>query len=207
MSKDGTRWVIAGSEIQQLSPTNEILRHLAYSPGDPQPKAIVASDREDKIFVLEENQNLQRVRGLTLIKTTADAANQQTISDWKVDLQKDIVAHKDFSLADGKPVVTGGQTMPEKLTLHLQPNPLKRDKPGSVEVAVGFDKDGSFLKTTDGLPLRTISDTPHLIRALLVANGAKTIDVFQDDGAVVEQFRISNVDQMMAFDCGDFELK
>ncbi len=207
MSKDGTRWVIAGSEIQQLSPTNEILRHLAYSPGDPQPKAIVASDREDKIFVLEENQNRQRVRGLTLIKTTTDTANQQTISDWKVDLQKDIVAHKDFSLADGKPVVTGGQTAPEKLTLRLQPNPLKRDKPGSVEVAVGFDKDGSFLKTTDGLPLRTISDTPHLIRALLVANGAKAIDVFQDDGAVVEQFRISNVDQMMAFDCGDFELK
>ena len=207
VSKDGTRWVIAGSEIQQLSPTNEILRHLAYVPGDPQPKAIVASDREDKIFVLEENQNLQRVRGLTLIKITADAANQQTISDWKVDLQKDIVAHKDFSLANGKPVVTGGQTMPEKLTLHLQPNPLKRDKPGSVEVVVGFDKDGSFLKTTDGLPLRTISDTPHLIRALLVANGAKAIDVFQDDGAVVEQFRISNVDQMMAFDCGDFELK
>ena len=161
-SKDGTRWVIAGSDIQQLSPTNEILRHLAYAPGDPQPKVIVASDREDKIFVLEENQTLQRVRGLTLVKTTADAANQQTISDWKVDLQKDIVAHKDFSLADGKPVVTGGQTTMEKLTLRLRPNPLKRDKPGSVEVTVGFDKDGSFLKTTDGLPLRTISDTPHL---------------------------------------------
>ena len=117
-----------------------------------------------------------------MIKITPDTTNQQTISDWKVDLQKDIIAHKDFSLADGKPS-TGGQTIPEKLTLHLQPNPLKRDKPGSVEVAAGFDKDGSFLKTTNGLPLRTISDTLHLIRALLVADGAKTIDVFQDDGA------------------------
>ena len=171
------------------------------------PRRLLHPTAKIKFLCWRKIRHLQRVRGLTLIKTTADAANQQTISDWKVDLQKDIVAHKDFSLADGKPVVTGGQTIPEKLTLRLQPNPLKRDKPGSVEVAVGFDKDGSFLKTTDGLPLRTISDTPHLIRALLVANGAKAIDVFQDDGAVVEQFRISNVDQMMAFDCGDFELK
>ena len=205
--KEGTRWTIAGSEIQQLSSTNEILRHLPYSPNDPQPKAVIAAEGEDKIFVLEENQDVQRVRGLTLVETKVDAAKQQNVSDWKVDFARDIISHKDFSLVDGKPVVSGGKVAPEKLTLRLQPNPLKRDKPGSVEVAVGFDGDGSYLKTTDGLPLRTISDTPHLVRALLTASGEKAIDVFQDDGAVVEQFRISNVDQMMAFDCGDFDLK
>ena len=205
--KDNTRWVIANAEIQQLSPANEVLRRLAYQPTDPQPKAIAASDREDKIFVLEENAQLQQVRGLTLLETKMDAAKQQSVSDWKVDFEKKIVAHKDFSLENGTPVVTGGKPIPEKITLLLQPNPLKRDKPGSVEVAVGFDQDGSYLKTSDGLPLRTISDTPNLSRALLVLHGEKAIDVFQDDGAVVEQFRISGADQMMAFDCGSFELK
>ena len=203
----GPRWIIAGSEIQQLSPTNEILRHLRYPPTDPQPKAIVAAEGEEKIFVLEENEGMQRVRGLTLVETRSDEAKQQNVSDWKIDFVKDIVAHKDFSLADGKPVITGGKAVPDKIALRLQPNPLKRDKPGSADVAVGFDGDGSYLKTADGLPLRTISDTPHIIRALLAANGDKAIDVFQDDGAVVEQFRISNVDEMMAFDCGEFELK
>jgi hypothetical protein len=206
-AKDGTRWIVAGSEIQQLSPTNEILRRLAYPENDPQPKAVVASDSGDKIFVLEENRGRQRVRGLTLLETKMDPTKQQSVSDWKVEFAKEIVAHENFSLADGKPVASGGTTVPEKIALRLQPNPLKRDKPGSVEVAVGFDSDGSYLKTTDGLPLRTISDTPHLSRALLTANGNKAMDVFQDDSAVVEQFRISNVDQMMAFDCGDFELK
>ena len=205
--KDNTRWVIANAEIQQLSPANDVLRRLAYQPTDAQPKAIAASDREDKIFVLEENTQLQQVRGLTLLETKMDEAKQQSVSDWKVEFEKKIVAHKDFSLENGTPVVTGGKAIPEQITLLLQPNPLKRDKPGNVEVAVGFDHDGSYLKTSDGLPLRTISDTPNLSRVLLVLHDEKAIDVFQDDGAVVEQFRISGADQMMAFDCGSFELK
>jgi hypothetical protein len=205
--KDGARWVIAGSEVEQLSITNEIMRHLAYSPGDPQPKAVAADDQQEKIFVLEENTDRQRVRALTLVETKVDSAKQQNISDWKVEFEKEIVAHSGFALLDGKPVVSGGKVPPEKITVRLQPNPLSRDKRDSIEVAVSFDNEGSFLKTSDGLPLRTISDTPHLSRALVTTHGEKAIDVFQDDGAVVEQFRISNIDQMMAFDCGDFELK
>jgi hypothetical protein len=205
--KDNTHWVIVNGEIEQLSAANEVLRRLAYQPNDPQPRAIAASDREDKIFVLEENALLEQTRALTLLETKIDAEKQQNVSDWKVDFEKKIVVHKDFTLENGMPVATGGKPTPEKVALRLQPNPLKRDKPGSVEVAVGFDEDGSYLKTSDGLPLRTISDTRNLSRALLVLHGEKAIDVFQDDGAVVEQYRISGVDQMMAFDCGTFELK
>ena len=87
------------------------------------------------------------------------------------------------------------------------PNPLHQDQPGKVDLAVGKDADGSYLKTSDGLPLRTISDTPNLTRTLLAPHGDKALDVFQDDGAVVEQYRVSGLDQMMAFDCGEFELK
>ena len=84
---------------------------------------------------------------------------------------------------------------------------MQNDQPGKVDLAVGIDNDGSFLKTADGLPLRTISDTSNLTRILLSRPNDKTIEVFQDDGAVVEQFRISNLGEMIAFDCGDFELK
>jgi hypothetical protein len=33
------------------------------------------------------------------------------------------------------------------------------------------------------------------------------VDVWQDSGTGMHQFHVSNVDQMMAFDCGEFELK
>jgi hypothetical protein len=94
-------------------------------------------------------------------------------------------------------------TAPVKLT----PNPLAKDAKTIVELAVGFDDVNSYLKTMDGLPLFTISPTPNLVRASIAKNGEKSVDVFEDDGTTVEQYRISNIDKMMAFDCGDFELK
>jgi hypothetical protein len=33
------------------------------------------------------------------------------------------------------------------------------------------------------------------------------VTIWQVDGAAVHRFRVSNVDKMMAFDCGEFELK
>ena len=89
----------------------------------------------------------------------------------------------------------------------LMPNPLANDERPIVDLGVGFDDEDSFLKTTDGLPLCAVSETPNLIRESIKKNSEKSVDVWQDDGAVVEQFRISNIDKMMAFDCGDFELK
>ena len=89
----------------------------------------------------------------------------------------------------------------------LMPNPLANDERPIVDLGVGFDDEDSFVETTDGLPLCTVSEKPNLIRASIKKNGEKSVDIWQDDGAVVERFRISNIDKMMAFDCGDFELK
>jgi len=94
-----------------------------------------------------------------------------------------------------------------EVKVKLMPNPLANDERPIVDLGVGFDEEGSFLKTIDGLPLCTIRETPNLIRASIKKNGDKSVDVWQDDGTIVEQFRVSNVDKMMAFDCGDLELK
>jgi hypothetical protein len=157
--------------------------------------------------LLEENEAAQRVRCLSLAATKSEGA-EEPVSEWKVEFEKWIYGHKDFSLVDGKPVAAGAKAdTPEKVKIKLLPNPLLKDDRVTVELAVGIDDDGSFLKTADGLPLCTISETPALVRALVAARGANGIDVFQDDTAVVEQFRITGVDQMMSFDCGGFELK
>ncbi|MFN2621416.1 MAG: hypothetical protein ABR611_01095 [Chthoniobacterales bacterium] len=205
--RDGTRWVIEGAEVKQLAGNGEFLRRLPVSPEQPQPKAIAASLKENKIYLLEENGKGQRVRALSLVATKGDNRDQP-ISDWKVDFEKSIVAHKNFSIAGGKPVTTAAEeNIPDKVKVKLLANPLLNDDRLTVEMMIGTDADGSFIKAADGLPLCTISETQNLGRALLTLNGANTIDVFQDDGAVVEQFRVTGVDQMMSFDCGGFELK
>jgi hypothetical protein len=89
----------------------------------------------------------------------------------------------------------------------LMPNPLANDTRALVGLTAGFDNNGSYLKTNDGLPLFTISKTQNLSRVSIVKKGDKFLDTWQTDGTTFHQFRISNVEQMMAFDCGDFELK
>ncbi len=91
--------------------------------------------------------------------------------------------------------------------VRLVRNPLRKDKKPAVELGVGFDGTGSFLKTSDGLPLFKVSDTPNVTRAGIAAKGENAVDIWQDDGTTIHQFRISNVDQMIAFDCGEFQLK
>ena len=206
--RDGSHWVIEGSEVKQLSANGDFLRRLPVLPDQPQPKAVAASLKEDKIYLLEENESRQRVRALSLAATKSEATDQ-AISEWKVDFEKSIVAHDKFSVVDGKPVpvASAAEAMPDKVKVKLQPNPLLNDDRVSVEMMIGLDADGSFIKAADGLPLCTISETQNLGRALLIPHGENGLDIFQDDGAVVEQFRVTGVDQMMTFDCGGFELK
>ncbi|HSV62931.1 MAG TPA: hypothetical protein VLH83_06260 [Chthoniobacterales bacterium] len=205
--RDGTRWAIEHGEVKQFAANGEFLRRLPILPEQPAAKAIAASTKEDKIFVLDENEKGQRVRALSLAATKGNIKDQPT-SDWKVEFEKSIAAHKNFSIAGGKPVTTRAEeNVPDKVKVKLLANPLLNDDRVTVEMMIGLDADGSFIKSADGLPLCTISETQNLGRALLTLNGASTIDVFQDDGAVVEQFRVTGVDQMMSFDCGGFELK
>jgi hypothetical protein len=211
--REGSIWVIArgdddsrAREVQQWSASGELLRRLAIAPEDPEPVQIAASPVADRIYLLEENAAVQRLRALTLLATKADGG--QAVSDWKVEFEKKISPHKNFAVSDGKLVIAGGDPKPvEPVTVKLQPNPLQKDERATVEIAAGFDADSSFVKTADGLPLQTISETPGLSRVIAARAGEKSLDVFQDDDAVVEQFRISGLDQMMAVDCGEFELK
>jgi hypothetical protein len=91
--------------------------------------------------------------------------------------------------------------------VRLVRNPLRKDKRPVVELGIGSNSEGSYLKTSDGLPLFKISETSNVTRAGISAKGENAVNVWYDDGTSVHQLRISNVDQMMAFDCGEFELR
>jgi len=211
-----TIWLIdsgannARSEIKQFSKDHELLRRMSIAESEPQPHSIAASTTEDRIFLVEglPAAPVDRLRALSLAGSKTDGENGE-VSDWKIDFEKRIIEHRSFSIENGKPIPTNpkNKTLPEKIPVKLQANPLLGDARVTVEVAVGFGEDGSFVKTQDGLPLFSVSETTGLIRGLLAPHGANALDVFQDDGAVVEQFRVTGADQMMSFDCGGFELK
>ena len=96
----------------------------------------------------------------------------------------------------------------DHVSVALVTNPLISDTRAVMEVAAGFDSNGSFLKTMDGLPLAVITGTHDLSRVVIKKNGEKAVDVWQQDtSSDFENLRVSNIDKIMAFDCGFFELK
>jgi hypothetical protein len=95
----------------------------------------------------------------------------------------------------------------DHISVKLVMNPLVADTRSVMDVGVNFGANGVFLRTMDDLPLATISESLTPTRVLISKNGEKAADVWEDDRSNVEHLRVSNIDKMMAFDCGFFELK
>jgi len=211
---DDRLWIIvqtpAGREVRAFTLDGEFLRRLAYAPADPQPRRILAArgtfaERwSEQVVLLEENDQLQRVRSLALPKrpATGDAPLWETVLEKTLWRGGSFEAVKDLlRRPDGKPF------SPEKeFVVRLINNPLIKDEPTSAHVSIGFNGRGSFLQTTDGLPLRRVTETPHLQWTVIGREGSgKLLTILQGDGAVVEEFRAKKLANMMAFDAGDYE--
>lgn len=203
-------WVIdeadQKTEVKEYSFTGEILRRLSVEPGDPVPTSL--SVKGGELFLFEEDNKQQRAR--ILWRETTKKEDEQDVSIWKTVASKTIHFSDTYDQVknlllrpDGKPFV------PDKeFVVHLINNPLLKDEPTTAKVTIGFNDKGSFLQTTDGLPLRRITETPHLLWTVIGKEGSgKLLTVFQSDGAFVEEFRVKKLANMMAFDAGDYELK
>ena len=97
--------------------------------------------------------------------------------------------------------------MANNVRLKLIANPLENNEQPVIDLAVGFDDENAFLRSGDGLPLVTIAQISDTKRAWVTQRSDKTLDAFLDNGADRRQFHVSGAARMMAFDCGEFELK
>src|SRR5262249_51577783 len=65
--------------------------------------------------------------------------------------------------------------------VRLVRNPLRKEKRPVLEVTMGFNREGSYLKTSDGLPLFNVSKTPNLTRAWIATKNENAVDAWQND--------------------------
>jgi hypothetical protein len=166
---------------------------------DSNDKLVRVLHREAKIdnFTIDENA----------LKTTWDGKN-----DAGEDLPPGKYRARGYMAAKLKVEDVGKVEAPpagasDHVSVKLVTNPLISDTRSVAEIGVGFDSKGSFLKMMDGLPLASVNEAPNLARVSIEKDGEKTANIWQDDGSNVEHLRASNIDKMMAFDCGFFELK
>ena len=207
LGREDRVWVIdqtaEGTAVKEFSRAGEFHRRLASDPAEPAPVRVFASRTSDLIFLIEEKPGLQRVRGLAL--ETATTKDGEATSTWKTVLTKSITASDTFGAVADK-LARQQPFKPEtKIRVRLVPNPLFQDASHDLDVQIGLDAKGTFLRTADGLPLRTLTETPALKWAVMGREGGKVVTIFQSDGAVVEEFKVRRIANTMAFDAGEYE--
>ena len=168
--------------------------------------------------IWDSNDKLVRVlhREAKIDSFTVEENSLSTTWDGKNDAGEDLPAGRyrargylvgRLKVDDAGKVTSPPETATGHISVKLVMNPLVADTRSVMDVGIGFDAKGSFFKTMDGLPLATINESPNLTRIVTEKNGEKAAEVWQDDGSNVEHFRVSNIDKMMAFDCGFFQLR
>ena len=195
--KGGTVWKIEEGVLAQYSATGERLRSLAPKEGEPVPVAAAASKTADRLFLLEESKEVQRVRGLSWKENTKEG--DKAISTWTTFFENSI--HLGFT-----PVGPDNAPLTTQAEVALVENPLSPGKPERLKLAATFDARGSYLATADGLRLRQISQRPNLRAVKLARSKGANLSFYQSDGAAWDEFSIEGAREMMSFDAGEFEL-
>jgi hypothetical protein len=189
--------------VQRSPDRKEVLRRLDYGTGEPQPQMVIATADNQKICLLERSASETRVRILTLQENAKDGG--EAVSKWGIVFNASIRRPP----APEALATFLNRTPPPKFEASFRqtliPNELSEGSKAAVQIAIAFDERGSFLRTADGLPLRRVTDTPGLKWAALSREPDGALTLFQSDGAAVEEFRLRKLDQMMAFDAGDYE--
>ena len=214
------------TETASSSPSPTLAQTIAASPlpsavaSRSVPLRFVPPPMEGTISlgIWDSNDKLVRVlhREAKIDSFTVEENSLSTTWDGKNDAGEDLPAGKyrargylvgKLKIDDAGKATSSPETATDHISVKLVMNPLVADTRSVMEVGIGFDAKGSFFKTMDGLPLATINETLNLTRVVMEKNGEKVAEVWQDDGSSVEHFRASNIDKIMAFDCGFFQLR
>ena len=103
--------------------------------------------------------------------------------------------------------VLGPPSLETPLRVRLVRNPLEKTETPVVDLDVGYDDENAYLKTSDGLPLITISSIGDVEHAAVVNRSDQTFTILLRTPATSVLVKVSPISNMMSFDCGDFELK
>jgi hypothetical protein len=204
---------VAPSPITEQTPPRLVARSVRISFVPPPLDGTISVgiyDRTGKLVrVLHQQANLSEFTiGADALVTQWDGKN-----DNEEDVPGGRYRARGYAVGNLRIEALGNSTPPPEVgppsvRLGLVANPLLAGERQTMNLGVGFDEESSFLKTMDGLPLFTIEDRPNVTRASIKKATGKAVDVWtQNTDGVAAHFHVSNVDKMMAFDCGELELK
>jgi hypothetical protein len=211
LADEKARWGIVDDEGQkvvvQFGKEEESERALRVPKDEPQPEAVLAAEGDNQILLLESAPGgIERVR-LLVRGDKAEQKDGKVVADWEVAFERTLQPCANFGIVEGRLVADVGTAKPEDtFTVTLAENSLQPGERVRLELSPVATHPGTALVTSTGLKLFEISSDGNWDRfALGTATDSKVV-LYQGDGIVVEEFAITGLDQIAAFDAGTFLL-
>ena len=202
---EGTFWVTATDPEDgkpftgQFDKQGEFLR--AYRD-EFSPVKVRASNAVEEIAVLETSGPAQRLRVLSLHE-----ADPESPGDWAIAFEKTIQDCRRFGIVDGRLAAdagTGPQT--DQVDILLATGGLTPTSQ-TLTVRVTFDHAGLWLETQSGLRLAFLASQPNVRRvALLLGPEKEFLSVYAGDDAVVAEYGVRGLGNIVEIDAGEVEL-
>jgi hypothetical protein len=195
-----TVWLLvkSGSNtlLKQVDLTGKRVREIVL-PAELQNARQVASARDgDSLLIVVELERGQRVVGLRF-----QNANEQH-SIWEKWLDRSVVPFNFFD-------VTGGQVIPsdtrhDSAPVFVKPanNPMENTRQQAFQLVAYWDNSGTWVANSDGLPLFQVSKTTNVKQLQWSSDGANGLRVYVSDGAAVEEYRVTRLENLYRFDAG-----
>ncbi len=166
------------------------------------PVRVCASTAIEEIAVLEKSGATQRLRVLSLGATSTNSPGE-----WIVDFEKVIQSCEKFGIVKGKLVADAG-TVPQidHVEVSLSAGGLSAS-PQKLAVRVTSDHAGLWLATKSGLRLAFLASQPNVRRVVIEFRPEKKmLIVYAGDGAVVAEYAVKGLGNIVEIDAGDVEL-
>jgi hypothetical protein len=183
--------------VAQYSPDEGRLAEWFPRPEDGRLLAVTGTTEKDYFLALLAGGDTRR----------SVAIRRKQAGGWEFVFDKKITRCADFGWADGALAASSAEC-PGELVVELGANPLDAAAPRSVTLEAAAGASGTGLAAADGLPLLRISDEAGYRRVMSVPGSAPgTARFFQGDGACVEEYTITNLGDIVAFDAGSIAME
>jgi hypothetical protein len=200
-----TFWVTAIDETDGKPFTGQFNRRgefLRSYRDEFSPVRVCASTAIEEIAVLEKSGATQRLRVLSL-----GAKSTNSPGEWIVNFEKVIQNCDKFGVVKGKLVADAG-TVPqlENVEISLSGGGLSSSAQ-KLAVRVTADHAGLWLATKSGLRLAFLASQPNVRRVVIeLRPEKKMLIVYAGDGAVVAEYAVKGLANIVEIDAGDVEL-
>jgi hypothetical protein len=201
--KGDTVWLLlkSGSNtlLQQVDLTGKQVREITLPPDLQNAKQVASARDEDSLLVIVEFDRGQRVVGLRF-----QNANEQH-SIWEKWLDRSLVPFNYFDLKDGRVIPSDTKTDSAPVFVKPANNPMENTRQQAFQLVVSWDDSGTWVANSDGLPLFQVSKTKNVKQVQWSSDGENGLRVYVSDGAAVEEYRVTRLENLYRFDAGSFD--